>query len=119
MRRVKNYNIERDRGASRDPVSFGLVMKYRDRFGNHLVPIQAGKSDDIYVFRDGDYTLLLSMNQKFGYVGLDVYQGDEKINDIFLQNDSDITSTLGEKGFERSPRDITKRLWEILAKPKR
>jgi hypothetical protein len=64
-----------------------LEITFRDKKGMHKHKISAGYSDEIYVFRECDETYVLIQNTKLGYVGLEVFEGDDKVGDIFLQGE--------------------------------
>jgi hypothetical protein len=80
----------------------GLVVLFRDRTGNHRVPIGAGDSDDVEVFRDHGLTYVVSRNHGLGYVSLEVFEGDTWVSQTFLQFDEDIAEILGRDGLDRS-----------------
>lgn len=83
----------------------GLVLLYRDKRKIQRVPIGAGTSDDIYVYREGDDIYVLTVNDRLGYVGLDIFSGDpaEKAGEMFLQTDYEIEEILGRRGLDLSP----------------
>ena len=64
-----------------------LEMTFRDRRGTHTHKISAGYRDDISAFRENVTTYILSHNPGLGYAGIEVFEGDEKINDVFLQGE--------------------------------
>lgn len=104
MRKVKNFAIAKEsledqvNGKRYHPC---LEITFRDKIGPHRHKISAGCSDEIYVFRDHDHTFVLSFNPKLGYVGLEAFQGDEKLNDAFLCG-SEMLAAFGEDDLEPS-----------------
>jgi hypothetical protein len=91
-----------------------LVLQYRDRQGKHRVTIDAGESDEIDVFREGELTLVLSTNSRYGYAGIQAFKGSEETGSIFLQNSQDLEDILGRSQLDLSPITIAKRLSEYL-----
>ena len=87
MQRAKNFTITKEdleeqiRDGRYNPC---LEITFRDEAGRHKHKISAGYSDEIHVFRHYGETLVLSFNPRLGYAGLEAFQGDDKINDVFL-----------------------------------
>ena len=88
----------------------GLVALFRDRTGNHRVPIGAGESDNVEVYRDHGLTYVVSRNHGLGYVGLEVFEGDAQVGETFLQVDYEIAELLGRDGLDRSGGWIARQL---------
>ena len=88
----------------------GLVVLFRDRTGNHRVPIGAGESDGVEVYRDHGLTYVVSRNHGLGYVGLEVFEGDAQVGETFLQVDYEIAEILGRDGMNRSGSWIARQL---------
>ena len=88
MRKVTNYSIEKEsledmRKAKRfNPC---LEMMFRDKSGTHTHKLSAGYADDIYVYREHGITFVLTNNPCLGYVGLEVFNGNERVGDLFLE----------------------------------
>jgi hypothetical protein len=82
-----------------------LKVRFRDRLGIHKGKISAGGNDDVYVYREGTETYVLSMNRSLGYVGLQVWnENGEGFEDIiFLQYDYEVDEILGRNGIDKSP----------------
>jgi len=104
MRRVKGYTITKE--SPEDQVKIHrfnpcLEITFQDREGEHKHKISDGYSDEIHVFRNQSHTLVLSFNSKLGYVGLEAFQGDEKMNDVFLSG-SEMLAAFGENDLEPS-----------------
>ena len=111
MRTIHNYTTESETfeaqcGAGRyNPAT---ELTYRDKTGKHTVTIGAGTSDDLHLFRDGDHTYLLTINNRLDYVGVEVYSGSDMVGDMFLQADHEVESVLGRNGLDKSPMWIVK-----------
>ncbi len=91
-------------------VNRGLVVQFRDRTGKHRVPIAAGESDGVEVYREHGLTYVLSRNHGLGYVGLEVFEGAALVGETFLQVDYEIAETLGRDGLDRAGWWIAKQL---------
>ena len=89
----------------------GLEITFTDEKGEHRYKIASGYADNISVFQDNGTTLVLSHNPCLGYVGLEVFQGDEKINEVFLIG-SEMLAAFGEDDLE--PARMTAILQEWL-----
>jgi hypothetical protein len=63
-----------------------LEITFHDRTGIHTHKISAGYSDEIHAYREGTITYILSHNHGLGYFGLEVFEGSDKIGDIFIEN---------------------------------
>jgi hypothetical protein len=63
-----------------------LEITFRDRTGIHTHKIGAGHSDTLDVYREGSETLVLSHNHDLGYFGLEIFEGSDKIGNIFIEN---------------------------------
>ena len=78
MRRIYCYAIHKE--TYEDQIAAGrwnpcLEIVFRDWRGNHTHKIGAGRSDVIHVYREGNETFVLSVNDPLGYVGLEVFDG--------------------------------------------
>ena len=56
-----------------------LEIVFRDWRENHTHKISAGHSDVIHVYREGNETFVLSVNEPLGYAGLEVFDGDDTL----------------------------------------
>lgn len=88
MRRVQNYRINRE--SIEDMIKWGrfnpsFEITFRDKAEEHKHKLSAGYSDTLDIFQEGPEIYVLSTNARFGYVGLEVFEGAEKIGDIFLE----------------------------------
>ena len=88
MRKVKKYTILKEsfedmcKAKRFNPC---LEITFRDKNGMHHHKLGAGYDDDIYVYREDQETFILTQNPRFGYVGLEVFEGDTKSADIFME----------------------------------
>jgi hypothetical protein len=114
MRKLKNYEVTwetpDDMVAARR-VNPGLEITFRRGRVQHKHKINAGYADDIHVYREGNKVFVLSGNDGLGYVGLEVFAGDERAGNIFLQGDQ-VKETLGRSGL--SPSTMIRRLLEFV-----
>lgn len=104
MRRAKRFTITKEsleEQVNAHRFNPCLEITFHDREGEHKHKISAGYSDEIHVFRNQSHTLVLSFNSKLGYVGLEAFHGDEKLNDVFLSG-SEMLAAFGEDDLEPS-----------------
>lgn len=76
-----------------------LEITFRDKGGLHRHKISSGRADDIHVFQESGVIMVLSRNPRLEYAGLEAFEGDDKINDVFLRG-SDLLAALGENDLE-------------------
>lgn len=62
-----------------------LEITFKDRNGPHTHKLCAGYRDNIYVYRENGETFVLTNNPYLGYVGLEVFNGDEQTGDLFME----------------------------------
>jgi len=114
MRKVINYSISKEpiedmiEGRRFHPC---LQISFHDRQGVHTHKLGTGYQDDIHVYRDHRETFVLTQNCRLGYVGLEVFNGNETVGDIFLQGD-EVTEILGRE--DLAPFTIIRRLREYV-----
>ncbi len=108
MRRLKNYNLERE------PFEKPLLT-YRDKGGIHAVELMAGRLDEIEVFRESGKVYVLCWNEKHRYAGIEMFRGQERIGDVFLES-GDVETALGRKGLELTSISMVKRLAKHLTR---
>ena len=114
MRKVKNYHIGKE--SVEDMIAAGrfnpcLKITFRDRQGSHTHKLSSGYSDRIHVYREGGETFVLSINDRLGYVGLEVFAGAEKAGDVFLQEE-EVTEVLGRD--DLIPYTIIRRMLNLI-----
>jgi len=88
MRTVNNFQIGKE--SLEDQCKAGrwnpaLEITFRDRHGQHRHKLGAGYSDDIHVFREHGLTFIVGTNSRLGYVSLEVYEGKDKLGEVFLE----------------------------------
>jgi len=110
MRKITNYIISKE--PIEDMIKVGrfnpcLQITFRDRQGVHTHKLAAGYEDGIHVYRDHGETFVLTQDCRLGYVGLEVFNGNEAVGDIFLQGD-DVIEILGRE--DLAPFTIIRRL---------
>jgi hypothetical protein len=92
-----------------------MVLIYRDRGGIHRVTLDAGRADDLHVFREGNETFVLSLNHRLDYAGLQIFDTDgDEIGNIFASVDYEIKEMIGRRGLDYDPMTIAKRLAEYI-----
>jgi hypothetical protein len=102
MHGAKKYTIDKE--SMEDQFKYrrfnpGLEITFTDDKGIHKHKIASGYSDEISVFQDNGTTLVLSFNPMLGYAGLEAFQGDERINDVFLSG-SEMLAAFGKDDLE-------------------
>ena len=114
MTKVKNYSITKE--STDEMVAAGrfnpsLEIIFRDRNGTHRHKLSAGYRDDIHVYREAGQTSVLSVNERLGYIGLEVFEGSQPAGDIFLQ-EGQVVEILGRT--DLAPFTIIRRLMEFI-----
>jgi hypothetical protein len=114
MQRVKNYSITKE--SIDEMIAAGrfnptLEIVFRDRCGAHRHKLSAGYADDIHVYREGSLTCILSINNRLGNIGMEVFDGSQPFGDIFLQGDQ-VFEILKRK--DLSPFTIIRRLMMFI-----
>jgi len=76
-----------------------------------VVPIAAGRSDHVHVFRESTVLYVLSTNSTIGYIGLEIFDASsgEEYDNIFLQFQWEFEEYLGAKWSELTPLTIIKK----------
>ena len=114
MRKVKKYTISKEsfedmcKAKRFNPC---LKITFRDKNGIHHHQLSAGYDDDIYVYREHHQTFILTQNLRLGYVGLELFEGDTKSGDIFLEAHQ-VIEVLGRD--DLSPLTVIRRLCDYL-----
>ncbi len=88
-----------------------LEISFRDKKGRHIQKLYAGYEDELDVYREGEYTFILSRNPRLGYIGLEVFKDEEQTGDIFLES-HEVTEILGR--YDLAPCTIIKRLRDYV-----
>lgn len=80
------------------------------------VTIAAGTGDEVHLFREGGLLLVLTINRRLGYAGLEVFErrrGEDEfsyLGDVFCDNDGRLIEALGPKMLILQPVNIARRL---------
>nr|WP_319393443.1 hypothetical protein [uncultured Desulfobacter sp.] len=114
MRRIQNYSISKE--STQDMIQANrfnpcLEITFRDRSGQHTHKLTVGYDDDLYVYREGPETLVLSTNTRLGYIGLEVFEGPDKTGEIFVEEHR-VKETIGRE--DLAPFNAIKRLREHI-----
>ena len=114
MKRVKNHCISKE--STDEMIAAGrfnpsLEIVFQDRCGIHRHKLSAGYSDNLHVYREGSLTCVLSVNNRMGYVGMEVFDGNQPAGDIFLQGNQ-VLESLGRN--DLSPFTIIRRLMSFI-----
>ncbi len=89
----------------------GLILEYI----NLMIPLSAGYSDSVQIYRNGNSLLILITNRNSAYVGLDevdCLDGDI-IGTVFLE-EYRIKDCLGSRWLQMKPETLIKRLMPYL-----
>jgi len=114
MRRINRYTIKKENlfemlhARRHHPC---LEITYRDRSGEYTHKLSAGYGDDLDVYREGSVTYILTQNPNIGYIGLEMYEGPDKIGEMFVEAER-VTEVLGRE--DLAPVNIIKRLREYI-----
>ena len=114
MQRVKNYSISKE--ATDEMITARrfnpcLEIVFENDSGIHRHKLSAGYSDNLHIYREAGLTCVLSINNRIGYIGLEVFDGNQPAGDIFLQGDQ-ILETLERNNL--SPFTIIRRLLAFI-----
>jgi hypothetical protein len=89
----------------------GLILEYI----NLMIPLSAGYSDTIQIYRNGNSLLILITNRNLGYVGLDevdCLDGDI-IGTVFMQ-EFQLRESVGMQWLQMKPETLIKKLAPYL-----
>jgi hypothetical protein len=114
MRRINNYRIFKE--TTEEMIAGGrfnpcLKITFVDRSGRHTHNLGSGYADDIHTYRNADLTCVLSVNERLGYVGLEIFNGETAVGDVFLQEDQ-VAEALGK--IDLAPFTIIRKLMELI-----
>ena len=114
MRRINNFTIEKE--SFDDMVKAGrfnpcLEITFRDRNGKHVHKLGVGCDDVLDVYREGLETYVLNTHCGIGYIGLEIFEGSEKIGQMFVEG-HEVKETLGSENL--APFTIIKRLRRFI-----
>ena len=80
------------------------------------IPISAGRSDQVHVFRESTVLYVLSVNYRHEYIGLEVFDaasGEEYVS-IFINYEWELKEYLGAKWRELAPITIIRKIMRLL-----
>ena len=89
----------------------GLILEYC----NLMIPLSAGYSDTVMIYRNGNSLLILITNRQLGYVGLDEVdcQDGDIIGSVFL-HEHQIKESIGSRWLQMKPETLVNRLIPYL-----
>ncbi len=114
MKKVRNFSIAKetlDEMIAAGRFNPSLKITFRERSGRHTHMLYSGYEDDIHVYREAGITYVLSVNHRLEYVGLEVFEGEDAVGDVFLQGEQ-ATETLGS--LDLAPFTIIRKLMEFI-----
>jgi len=81
------------------------------------IPIEAGRSDQVHVFKDSTVLYVLSINDRHEYLGFEIFDATsgESYYSLFLQGPEELGSYLGVYRRWLNPRTIIRKLKHHLA----
>lgn len=97
--------------SSHDFCNPGLMMEYE----NLMIPLNAGYTDRIYIYREKGSIYILTFSTRIGYAGLDeldVTDGDI-IGAVFLE-DYQLRESISRQWYHMKPETLIKRLSDYL-----
>jgi hypothetical protein len=100
-----------DETSSHNLQNPGLILEYC----NLMIPLSAGYSDMIQIYRNGNSLLILITNRQLGYVGLDevdCLDGDI-IGTVFLE-EYQIKESVSKNWLQMKPETLIKRMTPYL-----
>ena len=114
MRRISTFTIDKE--SFDDMIKAGrfnqcLEITFRDRTGKYTHKLSAGGSDVLDVYREGLETYVLSSHCGLGYMGLEIFEGSERIGQMFVEA-LEVKKTLGGKNL--APFTIIKKLRRFI-----
>jgi hypothetical protein len=85
-------------------------------FEGMTIPIAAGRSDQVHVFKESTVLYVLSINYRHEYIGLEVLDAasGEEYNKIFINYEWELKEYLGAKWRELAPITIIRRFMKFL-----
>jgi len=114
MRRISTFTIDKE--SFDDMIQAGrfnpcLEITFRDKNGQHVHKLGVGYDDVLDVYREGLETYVLSSHCGLGYIGLEIFEGSERIGEMFVEG-HEVKETLG--GENLAPFNIIKRLRRFI-----
>lgn len=88
MQKLTDYQIYResiDAMWAAQRIHRALEICFTDETGSHTHTLSAGTDDEVHVHKDAGDTCVLSLNNRLGYVGLQVFRSETAVGEIFFQ----------------------------------
>jgi len=94
-------------------INAGSVIDYEGT----TIPIAAGRSDRVHVFKESTVLYVLSVNYRHDYIGMEIFDAasGEEYDNIFLHYQWELEEYLGRRWRELAPMTIARKLREFLA----
>jgi len=85
-------------------------------FQGVIIPIAAGRSDQIHVFKEDAMLYILSINYRFEYAGIEVFDAatGEEYESIFVDNEWNLREYFGATWRDAAPMNIVKKFMEYM-----
>jgi len=106
IRKMTHYET-----TSRNLQNPGLMLEYC----NLMIPLRAGYTDAIMIYRNGNSLLVLITNRQIGYIGLDEVDclDGNMIGSVFLE-EYQIKDCIGSRWLQMKPETMIRRLSPYL-----
>jgi hypothetical protein len=115
MRKYNNYKFRRETYEKQSKARrFNPATELVTPKG--VFTLGCGESDAVHVFTENSLLYVVSLNTRYDYVGLEIFNPKDDIdscnalNEIFLQGCEQIEDILGKRGLDLLPINIAKRL---------
>jgi hypothetical protein len=85
-------------------------------FQGVIIPIAAGRSDQVHVFKEDALLFVLSVNYRFEYAGLEVFDAatGEEHESIFVDSEWNLREYFGANWRDAAPMNIVKKFMEHM-----
>ncbi len=93
-------------------VNAGRVIEYQ----GITIPLKAGNSDRIYVYKESTVLYILNINRSLEYIGLEILDSasGEQYDSLFIHNSIELYDYLGSLWEELPPETIVKKFREYF-----
>ena len=81
-----------------------------------VIPIAAGRTDQVHVFKEDATIYVLSINYRFEYAGIEVFDAatGEEQESIFVDNELNLKSYFRNNWRDAAPMNIVKKFMEYM-----
>jgi hypothetical protein len=81
-----------------------------------IIPIAAGRTDQVHVFKEEALLYVLSVNYRFEYAGIEVFDATtgEEQESIFVDNEWNLKEYFGANWRDAAPMNIVKKFMEHM-----